>query len=159
MISDITPDHYASILRMNAEFVYWLSPLDQDTLSYLLSRADYARQIDEAAGVLIGYGHDVDYPNHWNIEWLRGQLDNFFYIDRIIIDGSAQGRGLGPKFYADIENFARQRGHRWLVCEVNTLPDNPLSHRFHLRAGFEPIGEQPFPEKGTAVRYYAKALN
>ena len=159
MIGDITPDHYASILRMNAEFVYWLSPLDQDTLSYVLSRADYARQIGEAAGVLIGYGHDVDYPNHWNIEWLKARLENFFYIDRIIIDRAAQGQRFGQKLYADVAQYARSRGYTWLACEVNTVPDNPGSHAFHLRNGFNSLGEQAFPDKDKAVRYYAKALN
>lgn len=159
MISDLTPQHHAKLLHLNTEFVHWLSPLDQDALSYVLSRADYARQIDEAAGVLIGYGHDVDYPNHWNIEWLKVRLENFFYIDRIIIDRAAQGQRLGQKLYADVAQYARSRGYAWLTCEVNTVPDNPGSHAFHLRNGFNSLGEQAFPDKDKAVRYYAKALN
>lgn len=144
---------------MNAEFVHWLSPLDQAGLAYILTRADYSRQADNAAGVLMGYAHDVDYPDHWNMTWFRSRLENFFYIDRIIIDGQAQGRGLGRQLYADVIDFARSRGHAWLACEVNTLPDNPVSHAFHVKEGFTALGEQAFPEKAKAVRYYAKALN
>ena len=158
MIGEIAPRHHARLLQMNAEFVHWLSPLDADGLSYVLARASYARQADEAAGVLIGYAHDVDYPNHQNLAWLLAHLQNFFYIDRVIIDGAAQGQGLGQALYADVEDYARTQGYAWLACEVNTQPDNPGSHLFHLRQGFGEIGTQAFPDKDKAVRYYAKAL-
>lgn len=158
MITDITSEHHAQILRMNTEFVYWLSPLNQEDLTYILERADYARQIQDASGVLIGYAHDVNYPDHWNMNWLRVKLENFFYIDRIIIDRAAQGQGLGQQLYVDIEDYARAGGYDWLACEVNTVPDNPTSHRFHTEAGFHSLGKQSFPEKDKAVRYYAKAL-
>lgn len=159
MIEDIKPEHYAKFLRMNAEFVHWLSPLDLEGLSYILARADYARQAENAAGVLVGYAHDVDYPEHWNLEWLRPRLDNFFYIDRVIIDRKAHGRGLGRRLYEDVTDYARSCGYDWLACEVNTVPENPGSHAFHIKEGFAGLGEQAFPAKGKAVRYYAKALN
>jgi len=158
MIGDISSRHHAKILRMNAEFVHWLSPLDQEALSYVLARAAYARQIDDATAVLIGYAHDVNYPDHGNIEWLKSRLENFFYIDRVIIDGAAQGQGMGRRLYEDVEKFARGRGHEFLACEVNTVPNNPGSHAFHLRGGFKVLGAQRFPGKDKAVRYYAKAL-
>ena len=158
MISDIKAAHHAQILRLNQDFVHWLAPMDQAELTYVLQRAAYARQINDAAGVLLGYAHDADYPDHGNLNWLKTQLDNFFYLDRIIIDGAAHGQGLGRRLYADVEDFARQRGHKWLACEVNTVPDNAGSHRFHLQAGFRNIGEQAFSDE-KAVRYYAKALN
>lgn len=159
MIADIEPKHHQDLLRMNEVFVHWLSPMDQDELSYVLKRADYARQIEEGRGVLIGYAHDVDYPDHWNMRWLSQHLDAYFYIDRIIIDESAQGKGLGQKLYADVERHARARGYDWLACEVNIIPNNPASHAFHLREGFKILGEQKFPNGDKAVRYYAKALN
>ncbi len=157
-ISDMTPAHFKTFLRLNDEFVHWTAPMDQTELKFVLSHADYARQIDGGAGVLIGYAHDTDYPDHWNLEWLRQRLTNFFYIDRIIIDAAAQGAGLGQQLYSDVADFARAKGHSHLACEVNTLPDNPSSHRFHLRFGFKPIGEQDFPDYNKSVRYYAAAL-
>ncbi len=159
MISDIKKRHYQDFLRMNEAFVHWLSPLDEAGLSYVLERANYARQIEDGRGVLIGYAHDADYPDHWNMAWLSRHLENFFYIDRIIIDETAQGKGLGQKLYADVEHYARLRGYDWLACEVNILPNNPASHAFHLREGFEILGEQDFPAQAKAVRYYAKALS
>lgn len=158
MIGPITTTHHAQILRLNEKFVEWLSPLDRGELDDLLGRASYAQQIMDGQGVLIAYPGDVDYPDHKNLDWLRRHLTNFFYIDRIIIDGAAQGQRLGQKLYADVERVARARGHDWLACEVNTIPDNPGSHVFHLRAGFTVLGDQNYPDYDKAVRYYAKAL-
>ena len=158
MISSIEPRHHAGLLAMNREFVHWLSPMDEAELQRVLKIAHYARQIDDGAGVLIGYGHDAAYPDHQNMDWLRQRFDDFFYIDRIIVAAAAQGRGHARALYADIEGFARDRGHRFLCCEVNTRPDNPGSHRFHETLGFEAIGERICADQDKAVRYYAKAL-
>ena len=157
-IGDITEAHYDTVLNLNAEFVHWTAPMDRAELDIILSHASYARQINDGAGILIGYAHDTDYPDHKNLIWLRQRLTNFFYIDRILIDVSAQGQRLGQGLYNDISDFARARGHSHLACEVNTRPDNPNSHRFHLRFGFEAIGEQDFPNYNKSVRYYALAL-
>ena len=164
MIGPILKSHRSKVLRMNQEFVHLLSPLDDDQLDYLLERASYQRQIDDGAGVLLGYAHDVDYPDHKNLTWLRRYFDetektrSFFYIDRVIIGATAQGRGLGRHLYEDVESFARKIGCKWLVCEVNTRPNNPASHAFHAALGFVVIGEADYPQYDASVRYYAKRL-
>ncbi|MEP1229875.1 MAG: GNAT family N-acetyltransferase, partial [Litorimonas sp.] len=145
MIGPILKSHRTEILRNNAEFVHWLSPLNDDKLDYILGRAAYQRQINEATGVLLGYSHDVDYPDHKNLIWLQRHANDtnsderFFYIDRVIIARKAQGQGLGRRLYEDVICFARQCGYKRLVCEVNTKPNNPRSHAFHLRMGFTAI--------------------
>lgn len=162
MIGPIEPSHHTAILKMNAEFVHWLAPLDQNGLEHMLARAGYSRQIDNGQGVLVGYAHDVDYPDHENLNWLRDRYDDFFYIDRVIISGDAHGRGYGRQLYDGVEAFAREQGHPYLTCEVNSRPDNPGSHRFHLSRGFEVVGAQSYPSNADgiskAVKYYAKVL-
>lgn len=158
MIGPISKSHYTQILRINQKFVHWLAPLNLADLTYVMGIATYARQIDNAQGVLIGYGHDVDYPEHENMKWVSKQFDQFFYIDRVIIDESASGRGLGRKLYADVENFARSAGYPRLTCEVNFLPDNPGSHKFHERLGFNACGEHIYKSGVKAVRYYEKKI-
>ena len=159
MIAAIDQRHFGKILKLNAEFVHWLSPLDEVGLLYLLDKASYARQIDNGAGGLIGYAHDTDYPDHKNLRWLNARLKNFFYIDRIIIDAAVQGQGYGQRLYIDLETYARERGYDWVACEVNIVPDNPGSHAFHLKYGFEPLGDEAYPEIDKALRYYVKPLN
>lgn len=156
MIGEISKEHYDKILHMNEHFVHWLAPMDLVELKHVLSIASYARQIDNGQGVLIGYGHDAAYPEHENMQWLSQKFDTFFYIDRIIVDENAIGRGYGRLLYADIEKYARACGYPRLTCEVNTLPDNPSSHQFHEYMGFRPCGEQTSKPGVKAVRYYEK---
>jgi len=158
MIGPVLKSHRAKILRMNEEFVYWLSPMDDDKLDYILERASYQRQINDGTGVLLGYAHNANYPDHKNLMWLNKHLSDFFYIERIIISKDAQGQGLGQKLYDDVERFARSKGFKHLACEVNTKPDNPGSHKFHLAQGFRAIGEADYPIYDAAVRYYEKPL-
>ena len=152
----ILQSHHAAILRNNETFVHWLSPLDMSDLEALLEQADYARQLNDGAAVLIGYDGNGPY-RHKNVDWLSTRLDNYFYIDRVIIGSGAQGQGVGRRLYADLETFVRDRGHSQIACEVNTIPDNPGSHAFHLSLGFAPIGEEPYPS-GKSVRYYVRKL-
>ncbi len=158
MISPITSRHYDQILKINQEFVHWLSPLDSKRLDWVLSIASYKRQLDNAQAVLFGYAHDAEYPDHKNMTWLNQHVENYFYIDRIIIDPKSQGKGYGKVLYQDIEKFARKVGHAHLACEVNTKPNNQRSHAFHLAMGFIPIGDQDYPDFDAAVRYYRKSL-
>jgi len=164
MIGPILKSHRPKILRMNTEFVHWLSPLDDDRLDYILDRASYQRQIHDGTGVLLGYGHDVDYPDHENLGWLQGHAnklrgsDSFFYIDRVIIARDGQGKGFGQQLYDDVARFAKRSGYARLVCEVNTRPNNPASHAFHLAMGFSAIGEAEYSASDAAVRYYEKPL-
>ncbi|MGJ8562524.1 MAG: GNAT family N-acetyltransferase [Alphaproteobacteria bacterium] len=157
-IEEIKPEHHAQILKMNTEFVHWLAPLSEMGLIHLLGLATYKKQIGEASAILIGYPHDVDYPDHWNLSWLNQNFDNYFYIDRIIVGTAAQGQALGRRLYTDIADFARTRGYARLCCEVNIIPDNPASHKFHRQQGFTPCGEQTHMTEDKAVRYYTKAL-
>lgn len=158
MIGPIEPKHHTDLLNMNAEFVHWLSPLDQPKLDYILQRATYQRQINQADGILLGYGHEVNYPDHKNLTWLKQHLSDFFYIDRVIIKRRAHGQGLGYALYQDVTNFAVQQGYKWIACEVNTRPNNPASHAFHLKMGFKAIGDVNYPNYDAALRYYAKPI-
>jgi len=157
MIGPILPEHYPAILDMNAEFVHWLAPLDEAGLVTLINLATYARQVADGEGVLLGFSHDSGHMQK-NIKWLSERFDAFYYIDRIIIAANAQGKGHARALYEDFEALAHKNGSPRLVCEVNTKPDNPGSHRFHLNMGFQPIADVDYPAYDAAVRYYEKAL-
>lgn len=155
-ISPIQPSHHAAILRNNAQFVHWLSPLDDMALSALLGHADYAQQLYAGEAALIAYDGNGPY-RHKNVDWLSARLENYIYIDRVVIGASAQGQGAGRALYADLETTARARGHTHVACEVNTQPDNPGSHAFHRALGFDPIGDVERPNS-VSVRYYVRKL-
>lgn len=118
--------------------------------------SDYARQVCAGEGVLFAYGGDSVY-RHRNIDWFSERLDHFFYIDRIIIGPTARGQGWGNRLYDDLANFARSQGFTALACEVNTQPDNPASHSFHLALGFQPMADVDYADN-KCVRYYWRKL-
>ena len=156
----ITPAHKDVILRNNADFVEWLSPLDEAALDHLISVSDYARQLKNGDACLLAYNGDGPY-RHKNVNWLSQRLSTYLYIDRIIIGASAQGQGIGTLFYEDLTRFAKANGFQAIACEVNTRPNNPASHRFHEAQGFEPLGEATYATeaaKPISVRYYVRHL-
>ena len=159
MISAIKPEHFDKILKLNADFVHWLSPLDAGQLEALLQCCRYARQIGGGEAVLMAIASDTEVTDHSNFDWLKARRENFIYIDRVIVSAASQGAGYAGKLYADLADFARTNGYDQLTCEVNTQPDNPGSHAFHLRQGYQVIGEQTIAGTQKRVRYYAKALN
>ncbi|MAK62623.1 MAG: hypothetical protein CMK09_16765 [Ponticaulis sp.] len=93
-------------------------------------------------------------PNlRWFEAWQAEQGGKLLYVDRIAFHPDARGQGLGRELYAYVTEYIS--GDYALGAEVNTLPNNPGSHRFHQSLGFEKVGEQAFsPEK--AVAYYLR---
>lgn len=125
--------------RLNEANVPEVGSVDIDRMQWFIERAPYFRVLDIdgfVAGMLIGLTHeDDDYPSK-NYAWFKTKFDRFAYIDRIALDESVRGMGWGPALYRDIEGWAVAGGLPRLCAEVNTLPPNPRSMRFHLRYGF-----------------------
>ena len=88
---------------------------------------------------MIGFWPGADYQSvHYR--WFSERFDHFFYVDRVIVADGARGKAVGQAIYADVEGFAKERTER-IALEVNSLPPNPVSMRFHRAAGFMPVGE------------------
>ena len=107
-------------------------------------------------GFLLGMVEGADYGSQ-NYIWLSEKYPSFAYVDRIAVDAAFQGSGIGAMLYdALLTRVADSRPV--LTCEVNTLPPNPGSLRFHKRLGFEEVGKQVFEPGKKAVVYLAKSL-
>ena len=78
------------------------------------------------------------------------------YVDRIALLSKWRGMGLGEALYQAA--FSHFSGLDEIGCEINILPPNPGSHRFHQRLGFHQIGEQTFLEGEKSVAYYVRTL-
>jgi len=77
---------------------------------------------------------------HWSTyyAWVGERYDDFHYVDRIIVSEKARGRKIGELMYRDLFRLVAGKTAR-VVCEVNSIPPNPGSMRFHERLGFQPI--------------------
>lgn len=100
-----------------------------------------------------------DYPSD-NLRWFETYAaesgKSVIYVDRIALLPETRGMGLGQALYqAAFNHFS---GLDEIGCEINILPPNPGSHRFHQRLGFHQIGEQTFLEDEKSVAYYVRTL-
>lgn len=90
----------------------------------------------------------------WFEAWQSEKGRSVHYVDRIAVDPATRGLGLGETLYRAAFDLAASRDG--LGCEVNLLPPNPGSHRFHQRLGFEKVGRQVFEPGRKAVAYYVR---
>ena len=89
-----------------------------------------------------------------NYRYFEDRYEDFAYLDRVAFRASHQGRGLGSALYDEVES---RLVRPLLALEVNVIPPNEGSMRFHLRRGFAEI-EQRETRAGKVVSLMAKHL-
>lgn len=132
------------VLRLNAESVAVLSPMNYHRLRLLSAMADMhhvAVGPDGVVGFLMAFGDEREYDSV-NYRWYTSRFKRFLYIDRVVVSPSCRGAGLGRRFYQHAEQHAASVGLAWLVCEVDVEPPNSVSLAFHDRLGFVEVGRQ-----------------
>ena len=92
-----------------------------------------------------------------NLRWFEARDGKVNYVDRIAIDASARGQRIGEALY-DAAFTACAGRYEAIGCEVNRLPPNPGSLRFHKRLGFEEVGSQAFVPGEKEVIYLERKL-
>lgn len=142
LLRDASEADFADVLRLNAESVHFLSPLDLQRLRWLHGMAVYHRVVawqGRVEAFLLGFreGSAYDSPNYG---WFAARYPRFLYVDRIVVGGSLQGQGAGQRLYADLLQFARDAGVRTIACEIDVDPPNEVSRRFHAGFGFSEVG-------------------
>lgn len=100
------------------------------------------------AGFVLAVGPGAAYASE-NYRWFAEHVPGSLYVDRIVVDPTAQGLGIGRALYAAVDARARELGLGVVTCEVNLEPPNPQSLAFHERLGFRRVGEQA--TKGGSV--------
>ena len=131
------------IHELNQNELPAVSSITQNELAHFFKIADYFRVIKiekNIAGFLIALKPGKDYHSP-NYKWFEKHYTQFMYVDRIVIDPTFQGQGLGRTFYDDLKIFS-QGLTPILTCEVNLKPPNDGSILFHEKYGFEQVGTQ-----------------
>ena len=148
-----------AIVRLNSESVIATSSMDEqefERLYELSSLLLVAERDGVVVGFLMGFNDGVELDG-LNYQWFVSRLKGFFYVDRIVIDESCRGRGVGQQIYARISEWARDQHLLWLAAEMNLDPPNLASLRFHKRQGFLEIGTLKLPS-GKLVSMQIKRL-
>jgi predicted GNAT superfamily acetyltransferase len=144
------------ILALNNAHAQELSLLDAAKLSAMIGNAFHAVSAGDADAFMIAFDQDGDYDSP-NFLWFRERYQRFVYVDRIVVDPAARGRGLARALYANLFERARVAGHERVVCEVNAEPPNPASDAFHAAMGFAEVGSATLGG-GKQVRYFERLL-
>lgn len=150
-IRDVQPDELETVLALNEAAVPHVNSVPLAQLEKFRREAAYFRVAvvgGRIGGFLVGLTPEADYASP-NFLWFRRRYDAFGYVDRVAIAEDARRFGLGSRLYADFERHCR--GMPRLVCEVNVVPPNEPSMRFHERHGFVKVGEQPVDGKIVAM--------
>lgn len=158
VLRPIVEADFVDVLRLNADHVELLSPMDEPRLRQLLgwtSSADVIVWDGQTAGFVLVFGPGTAYDSA-NYQWFSAEFgDRFAYLDRVVVDPVFRRRGLAGLVYDELEERAVER-HR-LVLEVNLDPPNTPSLAFHRGRGFRQVGV--LGEPGHRVSLMSKELS
>ena len=85
-----------------------------------------------------------------NYAWFNERFDAFIYVDRIAVAPSQRNQGVGSRLYDEVITYAQEHGIP-VAAEVNLVPPNPGSMRFHHRFGFKESGVLQHGEKAVTM--------
>jgi predicted GNAT superfamily acetyltransferase len=141
MIRDYEDGDFEAVLEINSKNVPEVGFIDGDKLGLLLNEAGLVQVVDlegavEGMMIILEEGGSYRSPNY---AYFCDRYKSFAYVDRIALMPAARGGGWGPKLYDNAQQWGRGSGKSHFVCEVNTIPENPRSLRFHEVYGFRPI--------------------
>ena len=144
-IRPIRPGDYEFVLKTNEDNVEVLSPMDQEKLEYFQQNAELflVAEVDsEPAAFLIALREGVDTYLSENYRWFSKNYDEFLYVDRIVIHENYRKMGLGRKLYHSVFSYAQSTGVSTVTAEIDTIPYNETSLKFHKSMGFTEVGMQ-----------------
>ncbi len=143
MIRKYTEADRGRVLALNAANVPEVGEMDEAKLAGFEEWAPFFEVVDvegAIAGFLIGLTEEAPYGSP-NFRWFADRHERFAYVDRIAIDETHRGAGWGPALYRSFEAWVRDGGRDLLCAEVNTVPPNPRSLRFHELFGFDLVAQ------------------
>jgi predicted GNAT superfamily acetyltransferase len=149
----IARSDFPEVLRLNAESVHFLSPLDGGGLANLQQQSPFHRVLESEGQVvafLIALEQGADYGSP-NYRWFAARYEYFLYVDRVVVSSSFQGRGAGALLYRQLFEYAAEHDMPMVCCEFDVAPPNPGSAAFHARFGFAEVARQTIANGAKVV--------
>jgi len=129
-----------AVLALNQSNLDGVGPLDTERQRWLVgiaSQALVAEDAGEVVGFALVFGPGTDYDST-NYRWFVQRMDDFGYLDRIVVAPAHRRRGIASMLYDAAEDGARPSGR--LLCEVYVEPPNEASLAFHAARGYAEVG-------------------
>ena len=147
------------IFKINEGYNPFLGPLESlDNLIELIKRSNYSVFLtnkEQICAFLVSFRENSSYQSK-NYEFFKNRFERFFYIDRIGVVESFKNQGLGTFIYNKIDAICIK--DKLPICaEVNIVPINEESIKFHEKMGFKKVSEA-YSNSNYGVRYYEKCM-
>lgn len=131
----MTHSDFDTIVHLNQNALEGVGPLDNESLSLLVKMSDQALVADDdgdIAGFVITLPPGAEYDSS-RYRWFEDKLvDDYIYLDRIVVSGDHRRKGIASQLYEEIEGDAP------IALEV--YDTNDVSLAFHESRGFEEVG-------------------
>ena len=153
MIKRIEHADYQYVLDLNETNVEVLSPMDREKLEFFVRVAesfDVVHVEGKPVGFIIVLREGITEYKSENYIWFSNNYPKFLYIDRIVIDECARGMGMGRDLYEHVFDHAQETGIDVVTAEIDTIPYNESSLKFHQEMGFREVGTQVI--RGGAIQ-------
>lgn len=143
------------ILALNQQSVAVLSPMDAQRFQALRENCCVlwiAELEQQPVGFLLAFSESSKYDSP-NYQWFNQRYNNFVYIDRVVVSNAIRSKGVGSEFYRHLQAWAKLQHKPRLCAEIDVVPPNEGSLKFHQRQGFVEAGQQVYgnPEKKVAL--------
>ena len=154
-ISDVDGKDIIAMLEINKQGLPGTGKVNQQEMHNLLELSELSLGVfadKKLLGFVICLLPKTAYGS-LNYAWFNERYDEFIYVDRIAVATDARNQGIGSMLYDRVFEYARTNNIP-VTAEVSLRPPNQGSDRFHLRHGYQVIGELDHGEK--AVTMYIK---
>ncbi len=157
MFRTLVADDLDAVWEINQENVPAVGEESIESLGEIVASSEIALGVledDRIVGFCLVLPPGASY-NSPNYRYFVARYQDFAYLDRVAFRASHQGRGLGSTLYRELES---RLDRPLLTLEVNVVPPNEGSMRFHLRSGFVEL-EQRETRPGKLVSLMIKQLS
>lgn len=151
---------YPGLLSLNESCVPNVNSIGECEMGYFNQSARLFIKVIEdqsLAGFVIALTKGLAYESE-NYQWFTHELDNFLYIDRIMVHPDFRKKGVATLLYDHLADVAANDKLSRLCCEVNLIPANPDSLALHHKLGFNELGTQKTESGNKEVSLLVKEL-
>lgn len=143
-VRDFDESDRPAVLAINAANVPEVGGMDDAKLDTFVAEAAWLPVVEVdgevvAFAVFLTEGTSYGSPNY---RWFGERHGRFFYVDRIAVAEGSRGVGIGRALYEGAVERAAAAGREVFCAEVNTIPANEPSLRFHRLFGFDEVARK-----------------
>lgn len=141
-----------SVWEINEQGLPGTGKVTVEEISYLIEISEISLGVfeqDVLVGFVICLSPNVDYGS-LNYAWFNEKYDDFIYVDRIAVSTNHRGQGIGSSIYQELFTISKKKQIP-IAAEVNSIPPNPGSMKFHRILDFQEVGSLNHEDKSVVM--------